>query len=71
MPLVKTTLETQILSILTNLSTNEDPVQARQDFAAQLATAVDAYVKTGTVNSTVTTTGTAAAQTGTAIGSIT
>lgn len=62
MPLIKSILETQILTLLTNLSTEEDPAQARRNFASQLATAVDAYVKTATV--TVTTTGTAAAQSG-------
>jgi len=64
MPLVKATLEAQILNILNDLSTRTDnPAQARQDFASQLATAVDAYIKTATI--TVATTGTAAAQTGT------
>lgn len=55
-------LETAILVILEDLATRTtDPVQARKDFAHQLATAITAHIKTGTV----TTTGTAAAQTGT------
>lgn len=71
MPLVKSTLEAGILVLLTDLSTNDsDPAQARQDYASQLATLIDSYVKTATVNSIVTTTGTAAAQTGTAVGSL-
>lgn len=62
--LAKTTLEAGILALTTALSTNTiDPVQARQDFARQLAALIDAYVRSGTV--TVATTGTATAQTGT------
>jgi phage baseplate assembly protein W len=63
MPLVKPTLEAGILSLLTDLSARtEDPEQARKDYASQLATLIDTYVKSATV--TVTTAGTAAAQSG-------
>lgn len=55
-------LETAILGILDNMATRtSDPVQARKDFASQLATAITTYIKTGTVI----TTGTATTQTGT------
>lgn len=63
MALVKPTLEAGILALATDLSTNTtDPAQARQDFAARLATLIDAYVRSATV--TVTTIGTATAQAG-------
>ena len=71
MALIKATLEAGILALTTQLSTNTDPVQARRDFASQLATLIDAYLKTGTVTVAVTTTGTAAAQAGTGTGTIT
>jgi hypothetical protein len=68
--LVKSTLEAGILALSTTLSTNTDPEQARQDFARQLATLIDTYIKTATVTVTVATTGTAAVQTGTGTGTI-
>lgn len=69
--LVKPTLEAGILALTTSLSTNtSDPVQARRDFARQLATLIDAYVRSATVTVTVATTGTAAAQTGTGTGTL-
>ena len=41
-----------------------DPAQARADFVDGLADAIEAYVLSGTVTGTVTTTGTAATQAG-------
>ena len=62
MPLNTPQLETAILALLDDMATRTtDPAQARQDFAQQLATAITAHIQTGTV----TTTGTAATQTGT------
>lgn len=64
MPLNKPQLEAQILQILTDFKNSSSSLtgdQAAQQFASKLATAIDVFVKTGTVN----TTGTAAAQTGT------
>jgi septal ring factor EnvC (AmiA/AmiB activator) len=43
---------------------------AREETAKELAKAINLFVKSGTVNTTVTTTGSAAAQTGTGVGSI-
>jgi hypothetical protein len=43
----------------------EDPAKARADFVDGLADAIEAYVKSGTVTGTVTTAGTASAQSGT------
>lgn len=71
MALVKATLENGIMALSASLSTNTtDPEQARRDFAAQLATLIDAYIRTATVSVTVATTGTAAAQAGTGTGVI-
>jgi hypothetical protein len=62
MALDKTGLKNAILAIFENMATREDhPETAREDFATQLSDAIDMYVRTGTV----TTTGTASAQTGT------
>jgi len=43
---------------------------AREETAKELAKAINIFVKSGTVNTTVTTTGSASAQTGTGVGSI-
>ncbi|MCB2379793.1 hypothetical protein LGH70_19510 [Hymenobacter sp. BT635] len=62
MPLNTPQLETSILSILDDQAQRTDnPAQARKDFAHQLAVAITAHIKTGTV----TTTGSATTQTGT------
>ena len=66
MPLNTPQLQTAIEGILDTLVTRTDSTpaarqQARRDFAQQLATAITTHIKTGTV----TTTGTAATQTGT------
>ena len=62
MPLNPKLLEADIVAILDDQAQRkENPQQARRDFAQQLAAAITKHIKT----STVTTTGTAAAQTGT------
>ena len=54
MALVKQTLKTDIKSILNSLKTKTDQAQAIDEFADRLATAIDNYIKTATVNTTVT-----------------
>lgn len=65
MALNKTALAAGIKSLQDGLyaGTTRTPEEARQYYADQLATLIDTYVKTALV--TVTTTGTAAAHTGT------
>jgi hypothetical protein len=45
--------------------------QQYQELAAGLASAIDTFVRSGTVSTTVTTSGTASAQSGTGTGSVT
>ena len=62
-------LAIDIEAILTDQATRtSDPAAARHDFAQRLATTIETYLHTGRVAgvATVATTGTAAAQTGTA-----
>jgi len=70
MALVKQTLKTGILALITEMRTKEE--NADDYFADQLATLIDAYIKTATVivavGIPVTTAGTAAAQTGATTG---
>ena len=50
MALVKSTLEQAIKAILdAGVEKTESPEQARADFAADLATAIDTYIKSATV----------------------
>ncbi len=71
MPLVKQTLSAQLKLLYDQLSQQtENPDQARQKLADDLATAIDAYIKTSTVTVTVATAGTATAQTGTGTGTL-
>ena len=78
MALNKAALATQLKTIFDGVSPEAtgitDPEVLRQKMADDMADAIDAYVKTGTVAAgiTVSTTGTAAAQTGstTSIGTI-
>ncbi|WP_312394739.1 hypothetical protein [Chryseobacterium sp.] len=49
----------------------DNPAASRQAIAEKLANAVDKFVRSGDVNVTVATTGTAAAQTGTGTGKMT
>lgn len=62
MPLNKPALKADIITILTTLKGQTDnPMQSIEQFAEALATAIDKYVKTGTVI----TNGSATTQTGT------
>lgn len=68
----KAELKQAIVSLLEDMSERvDDAAAAREQFATVLSNAVDAFVKSGQVNVTVKTTGTASAQTGTGTGSIT
>ncbi len=59
------TAETQVLALLDEMATRTDnPAQARRDFARALVAAVAGLIRTGTVTGTVTTAGSATAQTG-------
>jgi hypothetical protein len=50
MPLIKPVLELQILAAFQKMSNSEtDMAQAQQDLAKDLATAIDAYIKSATV----------------------
>jgi hypothetical protein len=51
MPLIKPVLETQIFSALQKLfnNTSQQPIQAHQAFAKDLANAIDAYIKSATI----------------------
>lgn len=72
MPLVKSVLENAIKALLTEEKAKEDDGSSSIDnIASKLATAIDAYIKSGTVMTTVVTAGSATAQTGTGTGSIT
>lgn len=77
MALEKIALKNSIRGILEDLydnSNSEDPqtpAEAREEFATRLSNVIDIFVKTGTVNTQVQTTGTQSSQTGTGIGSIT
>lgn len=68
MALDKPTLEQTILGILTDMESRDS--DAKQEFAQRLADAIDVFIRSGTVNVTVSTTGTASAQTGTGTGSV-
>jgi len=71
MALDKIGLKNNLIALLTTMKATEDPISAINDFADGLTNHIDTFVKSGTVNTTVATTGTAAAQTGTGVGSIT
>ena len=49
MPLVRPTLQAGILSLLESLALNENPVQARQEYAEKLSTLIDLYIKSAIV----------------------
>lgn len=62
MPLVKSTLKSDIKAALKEMfEQTENPEDAMDKYADKLSTAIDKYIKTGTVN----TTGSASAQSGT------
>lgn len=75
MPLVKSVLEAAILAAFekqaAKQSEGDAPAQSLKEIAADLATAIDAYIKTGTVNTVVTGTSPSGPVTGTGVGSIT
>lgn len=67
----KPVLESDLLKIFTNESKEtEKPEESRKRIAKEMAEAVYKFVKSGEVNVTVTTSGTASAQTGTGKGII-
>ena len=66
MALDKETLKSAIQTVLADLSADKTPADA----ADALATAIDTFVKSGTVSVDVATTGSATAQTGTGTGSV-
>ncbi len=71
MSLNKTNLKTALMNLLTAEQNEETDANASVERLAQgIANAVDAFVKSGTVNVIVTTTGTATAQAGTGTGTI-
>lgn len=65
MALNKTAFKQGLKGLLEAQALNEnDPAQAREDFAEELATLVIDLIKTATVSGTVVTTGSATTQTG-------
>ena len=54
MALVKQTLKAEILAILNTLKDETDQANAIDQFADRLSTAIDNYIKTATVTTTVT-----------------
>ncbi|WP_144893735.1 hypothetical protein [Flavobacterium tiangeerense] len=70
MALNKSGLEGAIKSLLNEEYKKTDNASSKDNIAEKLASAIEAFVKSGTVTTTVTTTGSASAQTGTGTGSI-
>jgi len=71
MPLVKPTLQAQILNLINDLKTREDNQDAsNSDMASGLADAIDAYIKTATVTTTIIGTSPAGPVTGTGTGTL-
>lgn len=70
MALNKSGLEESIKALLNEEKGKTDNASSIDNLAAKLATAIEAFVKSGTVTTTVTTTGSASAQTGTGTGKI-
>ena len=68
MALNKSALKTTIVALLTDMLAKEE--NSIEEFATRLSDAIDVFVKSGTVNVTVATTGSATAQTGTGTGTI-
>lgn len=50
MPLIKKTLELEIRTLLNQLKTQDDQEASINQFVSGLATAIDNYIKTATVN---------------------
>ncbi|CAM2904417.1 hypothetical protein [Flavobacterium frigoris] len=61
----------EIIALQDEMITAVDYDQAKVIYAEKLMTAIKNYIKSGTLKTTVSTTGTAAAQTGTGTGAIT
>ena len=71
MALAKTIYKAGIKALLNTLYSNTDTAQAREDFADGMANLTEAFIKSGTVNVTVVTTGNATNHTGSGTGTIT
>ena len=73
MPLVISTLEEEIKTILTQTQANNanEANALIESTAKKLAKAIDTYIKSATVTVNVTTTGSASAQAGTGTGTLT
>ena len=72
MPLNKPLLINEIVNVLKKIEKEErSKEKARLDLAKGLANAIEKYVRSGTVTTTVVTAGSAVAQTGTGTGTIT
>ena len=75
MPLVPQTLEAAILAAFekqaAKQSEGDDPAVSRQEIAADLAAAIDTYIKSGTVTVTLAGTSPAGPVTGTGTGAVT
>lgn len=69
MALDKTALKDAIEVLLTDMESRDE--DAKEEFATRLSNAIDVFVKSGTVNVTVSTTGSASAQSGTGTGAVT
>lgn len=63
-------LKADIKKVLTEEKEKTDNSSSIDNLAEQLASAIEKFVKSGTVNTTVNTTGSASAQTGTGTGGI-
>lgn len=75
MPLVKSALEQMILAAFEKQAgktdEKDDPKKSREELAADLASAIDTFIKSGTVNTTITgVDGTGSPVTGTGVGSV-
>ena len=71
MALVRQTLETEIKNLLNDLKTATDQAAAIDEFARRLSIAIDNYIRSATVTTTITgTDATGTAVTGTGTGSL-
>lgn len=75
MALLKETLKAQILAAFQKQAAKkketDDPAKSAEELADDLASAIDAYIKTATVNTTVTGASPSGPVTGTGVGSLT
>jgi len=71
MALVKSVLKAEIKSALQEMfNTTENPQAAMETYAEKLSTAIDNYIKSGDVNTTVITAGSPTSHTGTGTGKV-